>query len=145
MTCVVRPLRFLFGVLALAAVVSPRDARADYDWLQFGGDPQHSGNDASEVTLSAANVASLRKRFSVALPAVAAGAPVVLTGVATASGIRDLLFVATMSGDIVALDAQTGATLWSHRLATCPFVFGNTGCNTTSSPAVDPSRAFVYA
>ena len=145
MTRAVRPIRFLLGALAFAAALWPGEARAEYDWLQFGGDPQHGSNNANEVTLSAANVVSLRKRFSVQLPAIAAGAPVILTDAATASGIRDLLFVATTSGDIMALDAQTGATLWQHRLATCPSVFGSTGCNTTSSPAIDPSRVFVYA
>src|SRR6266498_1312545 len=44
----------------------------------------------------------------------------------------------TRNGFIVALDAYTGNTLWSHQPATSPGI-------TMSSPAIDPSRAFVYS
>src|SRR5450432_934160 len=49
-----------------------------YDWLQFNGDPQHSGNDTSETGLGHGNVASLARKFRSTLPSVADGAPVYL-------------------------------------------------------------------
>jgi outer membrane protein assembly factor BamB len=120
---------------------------ATYDWLQFNGSASHGGNDTSETTLSTANVSSLVRRFRVALPAPADGAPVELANVATAGGTRNLLFVTTTDGRIIALDAGTGQTVWSHQNGpgTCLVNNGSQPCFTTSSPAIDPTRAYVYS
>jgi outer membrane protein assembly factor BamB len=139
-------LRALAGPIALLAFAAS-DARGatSYDWPQFNGNARHSGNDTGETTLSTANVAQLKQLFQVTLPAVADGAPAVLTSVSTPSGVRDLLFVNTKQGNLLALDAHTGLTVWTVQ-------HGNTGCTgpagpciTESSPAVDPGRGFVYA
>jgi outer membrane protein assembly factor BamB len=83
-------------------------------------------------------VSTLDLLFSVSLPEIADGAPAVATGIETALGTKDLLFVNTKAGRIVALDAATGAIIWSQQPATGPRY-------TTSSPAVDPKKTFVYA
>ena len=121
-------------------------ATVRYDWLQYNGDAQHSGNNTSETTISAANVAQLSQKFQVTLPSVADGAPVYLASVSTASGVRDLVFVTTKAGHIIALDGQTGATVWSKQFGpgTCKVNNGSSACFTTSSPAIDPGRGFVY-
>jgi len=117
-----------------------------YDWRQFNGDDAHSGNNTAEHILAAGNVASLNQKFQVALPGTADGAPVFLEAVTTPSGTRDLLFAATTNGWIVALDAATGATVWSHQYGPNGCVSSNGGtCFTTSSPAIDPGRQYVYA
>jgi hypothetical protein len=133
-------------LLAVAlAAVAIHPARA-YDWLQFNGDEAHSGNNTSELILDAGNVATLAQKFQAALPGAADGAPVFLEAVATSAGARDLLFVATTNGWIVALDAATGATVWSHQYGPNGCVSSNGGtCFTTSSPAIDPDRQYVYA
>ena len=87
--------------------------------------------------MSRGNVASLAPVFSVHLPEIADGAPVLAAAVPTSSGTRDLLFVTTKAGRVVALDARTGATVWSTTPPSGPNY-------TTSSPALDPSRQFVY-
>jgi hypothetical protein len=128
--------------LAVAAV---HPARA-YDWLQFNGDDAHSGNNTSELILGGGNVATLVEKFQVVLPGTADGAPVLVEAIATPSGTRDLLFVATTNGWIVALDAAAGTTLWSHQYGPNGCVSSNGGtCYTTSSPAIDPNRQYVYA
>ena len=81
---------------ALAAQASP------YDWLQYNGDPQHTGNNTQETVLGASNVASLQFLFQATLPSVADGAPVYLRNVTTPTGTRDLLFVTTKAGHIIA-------------------------------------------
>ncbi len=118
-----------------------------YDWPQFNGGPSHSGSNTSETRLSTSNVASLVRLFHVSLPAPADGAPVELANVPTAGGTRSLLFVTTTAGDIVALDATTGQTVWSHSNGPGSCLVNNQGqaCFTTSSPAVDPTRAYVYS
>jgi hypothetical protein len=109
------------------------------DWPQWGVNSRHTGTTLQEINLNTGNVATLHLFINgVALPSVADGAPAYLTGVATAMGTKDLLFLNTKDGRILALDAATGATVWAKRPATGPNY-------TTSSPAIDPSRLYVYA
>jgi hypothetical protein len=118
-----------------------------YDWLQFGGNAQHSGNNTAETILNPGNIASLIQRYQVMLPSIADGAPVFLEGVVTAGGVKNLLFVTTLNGWTVALDARNGATVWSHQYGPngCKINHGSTDCYTTSSPAIDPNRLYVYS
>lgn len=145
-------------VLGLCATVAPSTLFASqhslalvttsYDWLQFDGNAQHSGNNTWETTITTANVSTLKKAFSAILPGVADGAPVYLAGVATPSGPRDLLYLTTKAGDIVAIDAHSGGQVWRHSYpaGTCTIPSSSTTpCFTTSSPALDPSRQYVYA
>lgn len=122
-------------------------AAATYDWPQFDFDAQHSGNNTRETTIASANTPSLHRLYQVSLPAVADGAPVFLSAVGTANGTRDLLFVTTKAGHIAALDAHTGAQLWAHQYpaGACRINNGGPTCYTTSSPAIDPNRQFVYS
>jgi outer membrane protein assembly factor BamB len=119
---------------------------AAYDWPQFDGDARHSGNNTQETLITAANAAGLQQRFRVTLPAIADGAPVVGQSIATIAGVADVLFVTTTDGRLIALDARTGATIWSvqHGPGACRINNGSTPCYTTSSPALDPNRQYVY-
>jgi hypothetical protein len=132
------------GTLALSLALGPVHA---YDWMQFGGDPQHSGNNAGETALTPANVSALVQKYQVLLPAIADGAPVLLEGVTTLSGVKDLLFVTTRDGRIIALDAQTGVQVWTQQYGAGNCKINGTGgaCYTTSSPAIDPSGDYVYS
>lgn len=149
-------------VLVIAAVPSPAAAvRASgtqsgplmnasgslYDWQQFGFDPQHSGNDTRESTINASNVNKLRKLFQVKLPSVADGAPVYLSAVTTSTGVRNLLFVTSKAGHIVALNGLTGSTVWTRQYGpgSCKINNGTIPCYTTSSPVIDPNRRYVYS
>ena len=118
-----------------------------YDWLQFGGDPQHSGRNTAETILSPANVGTLAVKYQVPLAGLVDGAPVFLENVSTPGGIKDLLFVTTRDGQIIALDAQNGAVVWSQQYGPGTCTINNGGgsaCYTTSSPAIDPDRLHVY-
>ncbi|MDQ6832053.1 MAG: hypothetical protein M3008_01540, partial [Chloroflexota bacterium] len=134
----------LCGALLLAFVSI---GVAAYDWPQFDGGPQHTGNNPQETAITPANVAGLSVLFQTALPDVADGAPAVLQAVGTASGVVDLVFVTTRAGHIIALNARTGLTVWSrpHGPGPCRTNAGSTPCYTTASPALDPNRQFVYA
>src|SRR5579884_182332 len=80
------------------------------DWLQFAFSPDKTGNNNEESQISKANVSKLTLLFKVALPSAdnPDGAPVLLTGVSTASGVRDLVFVQGEHGTLTAFDANTG-------------------------------------
>ena len=146
---IVRRLRVTYSICAAVILGScmPPIAQA-YDWLQFGGDPQHSGNNAWETTIGKANVTTLVQKYKLSIGGVADGAPVFLEGVSTTSGIKDLLFVTTTDGQITAIDALTGAVVWTHQNGpgSCLIINnGNGVCYTTSSPAIDPSGLYVYS
>jgi hypothetical protein len=131
---------------ALALLLAASNAIA-YSWLQFNGDAAHSGNNRLEKAIDANNVATMAFKYQVTLPAVADGAPVLLRSVLTASGVKDLLFATTKAGHIVALDAKTGGQVWSRQYpaGACRINNGSTPCYTTSSPAIDPNRLYVYS
>jgi hypothetical protein len=78
----------LTGLACSASLVLASPDACAYDWPQFNGNAQHSGNDSLETAISLSNVASLTRRFQVTLPGVVDGAPVVLTSVSTGSGAR---------------------------------------------------------
>jgi hypothetical protein len=128
---------FLSRLAAALVLLSPLRAACG-DWPQFNLDAQHSGTSRQETVIHRGNVATLHPLYHVSLPGVADGAPAFLAEVPTPLGQRDLLFVTTRNGWIVALDAATGGTVWSHQPATGPNY-------TTSSPAVDPNRKYVYS
>src|SRR5258706_14162851 len=67
-------------------------ATAKYDWLQFGGDSRHGGNNTLEKQIAPGNVATLKQLFKIPLPETVEGAPVVLTDVTTSSGVHDVAF-----------------------------------------------------
>jgi len=140
----------LVFLLAAHAVGSPRFGHAadpGYDWPQFDGNPQHSGDNTRETALTAGNVGGLALLRRVSLPSTEDGAPVYLSGVTTATGTQDLLFLTTGDGHILALDAHTLAPVWSHQYGpgACRINTGPAVCYTTSSPAVDPNRQYVYS
>ena len=107
------------------------------DWMQFGYDATHSGNNTAETTLTPANVDQLQRRYRATLPSSVDGAPVFLSDVSTSGGTRDLLFLLAQNGTLMAVDAANGSVVWSHQ---------ESGQQpTTSSPVIDPGRQFVYA
>jgi outer membrane protein assembly factor BamB len=121
-----------------------------YDWLQFNGDASHSGSNSLENHISVDNVGQLQLLFQVALPGVADGSPTYLSNVNTPSGLREVIYVTTRTGYIAALDAHTGALLWSKQYGATGCLINNNqarneSCYTTSSPAIDPNRKYVYS
>jgi len=130
-------MRRVSAVVVLASGLGAAPAFAT-DWPQWGFAATKRGVNDQETTIHSGNVASLHLLYRVSLPAVPDGAPAFLAGVTTASGVKDLLFMTTKSGILLAVDAATGSVLWSKQPATGPNY-------TTSSPAIDPSRQYVYS
>ena len=106
------------------------------DWMQFGYDSAHSSNNTAESILTAGNVSTVTALYSHALPEAIDGAPVYLSNVQTASGVKYLLFATTLHGTALALDAADGSIVWSKAPTASSVMNG--------SPAIDPNRQFVY-
>ncbi|HZP59926.1 MAG TPA: chitobiase/beta-hexosaminidase C-terminal domain-containing protein [Opitutaceae bacterium] len=121
----------LFSLLAAGTFAGPAYA---YDWLQFQFSPDKTGNNTLETAINASNVSQLKQLFKVPISDSPDGAPVLLTGVSTPSGVRDLIFVQGYHGTTTAYDAHTGATVWSK-------TFGGSG---NTAPAIDLNRKYIY-
>ncbi|MHB8628892.1 MAG: hypothetical protein ACYDBJ_25565 [Aggregatilineales bacterium] len=142
-------------MLVLVAVPLFADAQSSgYDWLQWNGDSQHAGNNTAEKKLGPNNVQRLRQLYRVTLPAVVDGAPIYVRNVKISKGAKDMLFMTSKSGDLFAVDAKNGTLIWTqHHNADSCFVDKGVldnipkklACWTTSIPAVDPARAYVYS
>jgi hypothetical protein len=105
------------------------------DWLQWGHDAAHTGNNPDEHAITTANVADLTRRYEVALPSTVDSAPVYASGIQTVDGVRNLLFVTARNSTLYAIDAADGSVVWSK---------STTSTTSQSSPAIDPDRQFVY-
>ena len=136
----------LLCISLLAACCLPISDALGADWMQFGYDGTHSGNNTAETTITAANVTQLASLYpgGATLPARVDSAPVYLANVATSGGNRNLLFALASksaspsdTGTLLAIDAANGSIVWSKQ---------TTGKQpTTASPALDPSGQYVYS
>src|SRR6266516_110326 len=129
----------LAAALAPLAHAAPEPApkpAAKYDWPQFALDAGKSANDTAESTVTLANVKNLKQLFKVALPDAPDGSPVYLHDVTTPMGVKDVVYVQGEHGHLMAFDGHSGAKIWSDS-------FGPGGIS-NSSPAVEPSRKFIY-
>lgn len=108
------------------------------DWMQFGYDAAHSGSNPLETAIDHSNVASLVELVHVdwSPDDSIEGAAVFAASLPTAMGVRDVLFVGSGSGSLYALDAHSGATLWSRTFSGSVSI--------AASPAIDPDRTYVY-
>jgi outer membrane protein assembly factor BamB len=129
-----RLIRFILPCLLASSFCGTAGA---VDWLQWGYDQTHTGNNVDETTIGTANVSQLTRRYQVTISASANVAPVYASTIDTPSGTKDLLFVTSQNGRLTAFDAADGSVVWSKDTSgTSP---------TESSPAIDPTRQFVYS
>jgi len=115
----------------LGSNVQPSTGAPPEECLQFSCDSLPS-------IVTRDNVGELKEAWRITLPEIADGAPVYVAGVSTDQGTRDLLIVSTFNGRVVAVNARNGSIVWMTEPPD--------GVRwTTSSPAIDPSREYVYA
>ena len=135
----------LVTIAALTAQAG--SATESYDWPQFNFDPVHSGNNTMESVISPDNVASLTRVYRITLPDIVDGAPASLSNVVIHGDTINLLFLTTKNGHIIALNAEGGDQVWSRQYGPdgCRINNGYLPCYTTSSPALDPNRQYVYS
>lgn len=134
----------IFPIVIQAAEKEPPDRHnrrrpdpydAGQDWLQFNDPPQQTIG-ATRV-VSAANVDRMSMQWRTQLPEPMDGSAAYISDVETQWGEMNLVIVLTMKGRLVAIDARSGAIVWQTEPPDGPRW-------TTSSPAVDPSRNYVY-
>lgn len=125
------------------------------DWTSWGYDQERSGWNRGETTLSKANVSKLTLLWNTELSTPPADvvlstltAPIVVEGVQTQAGAKNLVLLLGADDTLFALDADAGKVLWQktfhnplvpQRPAT--WLCSNTAQDT---PVVDRQRGVVY-
>jgi PQQ-like domain len=129
----------------IAAIPSPARSSATrlLDWREFGLDPQRSNVSEGGTGITSANVAHLHRR-TVTLPGTVDSSPVYLHGALVAGATHNVIVVTTTYGRTIALDADSGRTLWTFTPAGYAGWAGSSQI-TTTSPLLDPDRKSVYA
>lgn len=124
-----------FGLALLLMIGLPKACMAT-DWMMFAFDMDQHANNVYETAINAANVSALVPVYSKHPPKTTTG-PVFLSNVVTQAGTLDLLFVTTVDGTLLAINAGTGDTVWSQPTIQQDF-------RVDAAPVVDPNRRFIY-
>ena len=123
------------------------------DWPTWGMKPTRNSYNPVETTLTTANVGSLTQLWSTTLGGVITDEPVIATNVTgTSEGTADVLYVGDAHANFYALDANSGAQLWSKTLQTTTVNGSQTGCydqpggvyGIGGSQTIDRSSSLVY-
>lgn len=128
----------MLGLMAQAA-----DHGTGKDWPQFGWDLTSSSAPPDATGITAANVASLKRR-QVDLDGTV-DASVIYLHQATIKGSKhDVFFVTTTYGKTIAVDANDCAILWEYTPSKYS-TWEGTRQITNSTPVADPDRQHIYA
>ena len=104
-------------VTGLAGGPSPvAHAATAADWLTFGDSLQRDGENTAETVISTANAHNLHQIWSHSLGANVDNSPVEAAGVTVGTGTQNLVLTGSEHGFFAALNAQTGATVWTRSL-----------------------------
>jgi outer membrane protein assembly factor BamB len=132
------------GIVALGIEVQRvRRPVVVQDWPQFGWNVASSGAFPGPTEITAANLSS-SKRMQVSLDGTVDASAIYLTGVTVNASPHDVFFMTTTYGKTIAVDASSGTILWEYT----PSGFAGwagTAQITTSTPAADPSREYIFA
>ena len=125
------------------------------EWLTWGYDPERSGWNRAEKTLNTKNVSRLRNVWTTQLSTPTelntlstVTAPVMASGVSTAQGAKDILYIHGRDDTLFALDIVSGAILWQKTFinpvkATKP---PDWQCSNTpqATPTIDKARNLIF-
>jgi outer membrane protein assembly factor BamB len=89
---------------------------SNVDWSTFGDGIAREGFNPNESALTASNASGLRLIWSRDLGRAIDAQPIYAAGVKIGSSTHDVLYVGTEGGLFDAIDAQSGAVLWSKTL-----------------------------
>jgi len=120
----------------------PASASSGYiSWRVFDGGVDDPGTNYSESALNTSNVSKLKVLWRASTPAAADDSVVEEAAVSTSSGLKNMVFVNTIKGNLIAYNALTGTKIWERDPSSANF----NGQGTKSTPAIDPSGKYIYA
>jgi hypothetical protein len=147
--------RFLLGCLLFVSVATAADVRTAHSQsvLTYHYDNSRTGWNPNETTLTPQNVPGLQLLASVSLDEQVDAQPLLVPGLAIpGQGTHDVLYVATENDTIYALDAGTGAVLFSQNFGqpvSQSVLPGQCNSNSasvgiTSTPVIDLASSTMY-
>ena len=113
------------------------------DWPTFGWNVGRSSAPNVAAGLSADKIRALARQ-QVVLDGTVDGSAIYLHGVIVKGSSRDAFFVTTTYGKTIAIDADSGSTLWEYTPDSYDSLAGSYRV-TNATPAADDDRRFVYA
>ena len=129
---------------------------ATNEWLTWGYDQERTGWNRAETSLNTKNVKGLKQIWSTQLNVPVdkyvmstMTAPVVVAGVQTAQGVKDLLFIHGANDVLFAVDAGSGQTVWQkaytnpHK-STAPVRDWLCPKTPNATPTIDKARGIVF-
>jgi len=125
------------------------------EWVTWGYDPERSGWNRAETTLTKANVKGLRQVFSTSLGVPTnldvlstVTAPVIAAGVAMPGGNKDVMYILGANDTLYAIDANSGAKLWEKTYPNPhkPTKPATWLCPNTpnATPTIDKARGLIF-
>ena len=129
---------------------------ATNEWLTWGYDQERTGWNRAETTLSPKNVKGLKQLWSTQLNIPVdkyvlstMTAPVLVAGVQTAQGPKDLLFIHGANDALFAVDANSGQQVWSKSFtnphkSTAPVRDWLCPKTPNATPTIDKARGIVF-
>jgi hypothetical protein len=113
------------------------------DWPQFGWDSASSGASKAASGINSRNIGSVHAR-QVPIDGTVDASPIYLRGVTVNGSAHNVFFVTTTYGKTIALDADSASALWEYTPPQYAAWAGSAQI-TTSTPAADPNRQYIYA
>lgn len=129
---------------------------ATNEWLTWGYDQERTGWNRAETTLSPKTVKGLKQIWSTQLNVPVdkyvlstVTAPVLVAGVQTAQGSKDLLFIHGANDTLFAVDAASGQQVWSKSFtnpnkSTAPIRDWLCPKTPNATPTIDKARGIVF-
>jgi outer membrane protein assembly factor BamB len=101
--------------------LSPARGQSASEWLTSSGDAARDAWQRAESKITTSNVGKLRLLWKVKVASKPMGMlsfrePLIVSGVKTADGVRNLAILAGASNDVFAIDAETGKVAWQTKL-----------------------------
>lgn len=133
----------LFAPGLRLAAQKVRSFEPSKDWPQFGASVASSGSGPGSTGITAANVSSV-VRQQIHLDGTVDASVIYLNAVTVNGSDHNVFFATTTYGKTIAIDADSGTVLWEY---TPPGFnsWAGTAQITTSTPAADPDRQYIYA
>lgn len=125
------------------------------DWLTFGHDQQRTGWNNADKTFTPESVAHLqllwKTQLSAAVSPYAAQtltAPVVVSGIQTAEGVKTLVYTVSQDDLLFAVDADNGMVVWQKSFPNSDTPVHQTTWMCTNSeqatPVIDKAKGILY-
>ena len=142
---------FFLWVLGCSSIV----AAAQVNVYTRSNDNSRTGANLQETILTPANVNSTNfgKLFTIATDGQIYAQPLYVSNLAIAGGTHNVVFVASMLNTVYALDADTGATLWTQNYGS-PIIPQDvefdqniswaTRLGILGTPVIDPATNYMY-